>query len=41
MIGNLLGDPSQEVTIGAKVKAVIERHDGDQPFALVQWQVAD
>ena len=41
MIGNLLGDPEQEVTIGAKVKAVIERHDGDQPYALVQWQVAD
>ena len=41
MIGNLLGDPSQEVTIGAKVEAVIERHDGEQPFALVQWQVAD
>ena len=41
MIGNLLGDPAQEVTIGAKVKAVIERHDGDQPYALVQWQVAD
>ena len=41
MIGNLPGDPAQEVTIGAKVKAVIERHDGDQPYALVQWQVAD
>ena len=40
MIGNLLGDPTQEVTIGTKVKAVIERHDDDQPYALVQWQVA-
>ena len=41
MIGNLLGDPTREVTIGSKVKAVFENHGGDQPYTLVQWQVAD
>lgn len=41
MIGNLLGDPTQEVTIGNKVKAVFENHDGDQPYTLVQWQIAN
>lgn len=41
MIGNLLGDPMQDVVIGSKVKAVFEKHDGDTPYTLVQWQVAD
>ena len=27
MLGNLLGDPRQEVTIGAPVEAVFEPHD--------------
>ena len=27
MLGNLLGDPQQEVTIGAAVEAVFEPHD--------------
>lgn len=39
MIGNLLGDPMQEVTIGSSVKAVFEKHEDEDPaFALVHWQ---
>jgi uncharacterized OB-fold protein len=42
MIGNLLGDPMRDVTIGARVKACFERHDGgDTPFTLLQWRVLD
>ncbi len=37
MVGNLLGDPTQEVTIGAPVEAVFEPH---KEFTLVQWRVA-
>lgn len=41
MVGNLLGDPLQDVTIGAPVEAVFEDHvDHDPPFTLVQWRVA-
>ena len=39
MIGNLLGDPTQEVPIGAPVEAVFEPHDdATPPFTLVQWR---
>ena len=39
MVGNLLGDPQQEVTIGAPVEAVFEPHDeAAPPFTLVQWR---
>jgi len=39
MIGNLLGDPTQEVPIGAPVEAVFEPHDDvTPPFTLVQWR---
>ena len=39
MIGNLVGDPMQEVTIGASVEAVFEPHDdATPPFTLVQWK---
>jgi uncharacterized OB-fold protein len=39
MLGNLLGDPMQEVRIGDAVEAVFEPHDDAQPpFTLVQWQ---
>ena len=39
MIGNLLGDPMQEVPIGAPVEAVFEPHDdATPPFTLVQWR---
>lgn len=42
MIGNLLGDPRQEVPIGAAVEAVFEPHDeSDPPFTLVQWRRVD
>ncbi|HEY8290810.1 MAG TPA: OB-fold domain-containing protein [Acetobacteraceae bacterium] len=40
MIGNLLGDPKQPVTIGANVTAVFEHHDkAAPPFTLVHWKV--
>ena len=39
MIGNLLGDPHQTVTIGTAVEAVFEHHhDTTPPFTLVQWK---
>ena len=41
MVGNLLGDPLQEIEIGAPVSVVFEDHDdGDPDFTLVQWEVA-
>ena len=40
MIGNLLGDPHQEVVISSKVEAVFEPHDdAEPPYTLVQWRV--
>ena len=40
MVGNLLGDPKQEIVIGSKVKAVFEKHeDAKSPYALVQWEL--
>ncbi|MBM3139154.1 MAG: DNA-binding protein [Chloroflexi bacterium] len=40
MVGNLLGDPEQEVVIGTDVEAVFEDHDDHDPqFTLVQWRV--
>ncbi len=42
MVGNLLGNPLQDVAIGAEVEAVFEDHnDADPPFTLVQWQVVE
>lgn len=39
MVGNLLGDPMQEVTIGADVVGVFEHHpDAGSPFSLLHWQ---
>ena len=41
IVGNLLGDPEQEVTIGAPVRAVFEHHaDEEPPHTLVHWTVA-
>ncbi|MBV8614994.1 MAG: OB-fold domain-containing protein [Acetobacteraceae bacterium] len=37
MVGNLLGDPRQEVRIGSAVEAVFEHHAA---FTLVQWRFA-
>ena len=39
MLGNLLGDPLQEVKIGMAVEAVFEHHnEADPPYTLVQWR---
>ncbi len=39
MVGNLLGDPMQEVCIGAEVEAVFEHHEhAEEPYTLVQWR---
>jgi uncharacterized OB-fold protein len=41
MLGNLLGDPLQVVTIGEPVEAVFEPHDEARtPYTLVQWKKA-
>ncbi|MCY4144537.1 MAG: OB-fold domain-containing protein [Gammaproteobacteria bacterium] len=42
MVGNLLGDPLQEVKIGGSVEAVFEHHaDAENPYTLVQWRVSE
>ena len=39
LVGNLLGDPHQEVRIGAHVEATFEHHnDVEHPFTLLQWR---
>ena len=38
MVGNLLGDPMQEVKIDAEVEAVFEDHDN---ATLVQWKLTE
>src|SRR5947209_6202104 len=37
MVGNLLGDPMQEVAIGAEVEAVFEDHPTED-CTLIQWR---
>lgn len=38
MVGNLLGEPEEEIVIGTEVEAVFEHHgDNDPPYTLVQW----
>ena len=40
MLGNLLGDPQQTVTIGAPVEVVFEHHaDADPAFSLAHWRL--
>jgi uncharacterized OB-fold protein len=40
MVGNLLGDPTQEVVIGTEVEGVFEHHgDSDPPYSLLQWRM--
>ena len=40
MVGNLLGDPMQEVVIGTEVEGVFEHHpDSNPPHSLLQWRV--
>ncbi|MDQ2736254.1 MAG: OB-fold domain-containing protein, partial [Pseudomonadota bacterium] len=39
MVGNLLGDPMQEVNIGSEVEGVFEHHaDAVPPFSLLHWR---
>ncbi len=38
LVGNLLGDPHQEIRTGSDVEAVFEDHDG---FTLVQWRLVE
>lgn len=40
VVGNLLGDAQQPLTIGAELEGVFEQHaDATPPFALLQWRV--
>lgn len=39
MVGNLLGDPMQDVRIGAPVEGVFEHHpQASPPYSLLQWR---
>ncbi len=41
MLGNLLGDPRQDVPIGGAVEAVFEHHtDAEPSYSLLQWRLA-
>ena len=41
MIGNLLGDPLQDVVIGQEVVGVFEHHPEElPPYSLLQWRLA-
>ena len=41
MLGNLLGDPMQQVRIGAEVQGVFEHHpEADPAYSLLQWRVS-
>jgi uncharacterized protein len=40
MVGNLLGDPMQEVIIGTDVEGVFEHHpNSDPPYSLLHWRM--
>lgn len=40
MLGNMLGDPMQDVPVGAPVRGVFEHHAGPgRPYSLLQWQL--
>jgi uncharacterized OB-fold protein len=39
VVGNLLGDPMQEVLIGSEVEGVFEHHpDSDPAYSLLHWR---
>ncbi len=41
VVGNLLGDPLQDLVIGAEVQGVFEHHaDADPAYTLLQWRYA-
>ena len=40
IVGNLLGDPRQTISIGAEVRGIFEHHSNDDPaYTLLQWQL--
>lgn len=40
IVGNLIGDPEQDLEIGAAVSGVFEHHRDDDPaYTLLQWAV--
>jgi hypothetical protein len=40
LIGNLLGDPNQQVSLGTEVVGEFEHHTASEPtFRLLQWRV--
>jgi uncharacterized OB-fold protein len=40
VVGNLLGDPMQQVVIGSAVEGVFEHHhESDPPYSLLQWRL--
>lgn len=40
VVGNILGDPQQQVTIGAPVRGVFEHHeDAERPYTLLHWEL--
>lgn len=39
LVGNLLGDPQQVVSIGAEVRGVFEHHAGEDKFSLLHWEL--
>lgn len=40
MVGNLLGDPMQEVRMGARVTGAFEHHpDATPPYSLLHWRL--
>ena len=42
MAGNLLGDRTQDVVIGAEVEVAFEdKGEGDEAYTLVQWRVVE
>ena len=38
LVGNLIGDPAQEVVIGEPVKGIFEHHPGKEPYTLLHWE---
>jgi uncharacterized OB-fold protein len=41
MIGNIVGDPMQQIAVGTPLRGVFEHHRAAQPaYTLLQWKVA-
>ena len=41
LVGNLLGDPEQEIPIGRQVRGVFEHHQDEPAFTLLQWELSN